>query len=96
MSAGLLIVVLLAYAALGLLFHAYALSVLWGWFIVPLGAPVLELVPALGVQLVVNALMQRQPPKADPENPELLEKAIAAVAVPAAFLAFGWLVKGFL
>ncbi len=93
MSAVVLFGAILFYLAAGLLLHAYALSMLWLWFIVPLGAPVLGLVPALGVQLVVNAMLQRPPPKVDPENPELAQKAIAVLVVPLALLAFGWIVK---
>lgn len=34
-----------------------ALSILWGWFIVPLGTPVLSVAQAVGIILIVDVLI---------------------------------------
>ena len=36
------------------LLNGWALSVMWGWFIVPLGAPALGLIQAIGITYVVT------------------------------------------
>lgn len=43
------------------IFNGYALSVLWGWFIVPtFGLPALAVAPAIGVALVVSYLTHQE------------------------------------
>jgi hypothetical protein len=41
---------------LGPLTHGYALSVLWGWFVVPFGAPAIGVAHAIGLRLAFGAL----------------------------------------
>jgi hypothetical protein len=44
-------------AAVAIVFGGWVLSVLWVWFIVPIfNAPVLGLVPAIGIRLIVGYL----------------------------------------
>ena len=43
--------------AIGSIFNGYALSVLWGWFVVPVfGLPQISIVPAIGIAIVVSYL----------------------------------------
>lgn len=38
------------------LYHGWAAAIIWGWFAVPLGAPVITAVQCGGLLLVVNAM----------------------------------------
>lgn len=83
------------------------LSVLWGWFIVPLFAlPPLGIVQAIGLMLVINFLTfraedtKKEDPKAtlDPSNKEAraaVLKLFRPIGVALTFLTIGWIVKLF-
>lgn len=76
------------------IFNGYVLSVLWGWFVVPIfDAPSLGLIPAIGVALVAGYLTYqdhncKRESKSFPE--ELLRSIFMAILKPSFALFFGW------
>ena len=93
-----LLTVLLAVVAT--LWHGYALTVLWAWFVTPLFAlPALSLKFAVGVSLTARALTAVYRPKAE-EYGTATERIVHAAAyaffAPAAGIAVGWLVHNYM
>ena len=102
---------ILAYAVSGLvalslavacaLWGGFAASVLWGWFVVPLGVPEVSMLHAVGLMLALRALVgfsgKPQPDK--PEDKMVALRALGrvlavATVAPGAALAVGWVVRG--
>ena len=102
---------ILAYAVAGLvalslavacaLWGGFAASVLWGWFVVPLGVPEVSMLHAVGLTLALRALAgwtaKPQPDK--PEDKMVALRALGrvlavATITPGAALAVGWVVRG--
>lgn len=53
------VVIVCGIVALGIplvLWNAFVLSALWGWFVVPLGVPGINMAHAMGLSLIVGAL----------------------------------------
>lgn len=80
---------LLAVLALPLLtaWAGFVISVLWGWFVVPLGAPAVGVWHAAGLCTLV-CLMR---PAIPPEDTPMLEVLAYGVIIPAVALAIGYL-----
>ena len=78
--------------------NGLVLSVLWGWFMVPLlGLPPLTAVQAIGIILVVALLThQVQPNQKNGQEDPLISVLLIIFAKPAMFLLMGWIVKMFL
>ena len=75
--------------------NGLVISVLWGWFMVPLfGLPPLAIAQAIGVGLVVALLTHQAQPyqQGNQDNMGLL----IIFAKPAMFLLMGWIVRMFL
>jgi hypothetical protein len=86
---------------LGSIFNGYALSVLWGWFVVPVfHLPVLTVVPAIGIAMVVGYLTHQTEPDVEEKERETGEKLLRLIALvffrPAFALFFGWIVHQFM
>lgn len=82
--------------AIGAIWNGSALTVLWGWFIVPtFSLPALTLAPAIGVALVVNFLTHqaKSEPKGEDKTEQLLKSIVHMALKPAMALAIGWVVK---
>ncbi len=82
------------------LFNGYALSILWGWFIVPtFKLPVLGVVPAIGVAMVIGHLT-RQPQKNEDKNKKFVqvftEGILTSLFNSAFIILFGWIVHLFM
>ena len=80
-----------AIALIGLLViqQAWAISVLWGWFIVPLGLPAIGIAAAIGISVTMSAMRGH---RKGPDDKGW--KSIAmAVLHPWFFLAIGWIAK---
>jgi len=82
------------------IFNGYALSVLWGWFVVPtFGAPALGIVPAIGIAMVVS-YMTNQMHDCKKEERSLGEEigrgTFVAIVKPSLALFFGWIVHLFM
>jgi len=87
--------------ALSSLWRGYVLTVLWGWFIVPVfHLPALGIVVAIGIAMVVGFLTYQHPPENPADTRSASEKFSAAIAIaivhPAMFLLIGWAVHLFL
>lgn len=82
------------------IFNGYALSVLWGWFVVPtFGAPALGLVPAIGVAIVVGYLTHQTHDCKKEEKSfgeKIAEGTVMAILKPSFALFFGWIVHLFM
>ena len=82
------------------IFNGYALSVLWGWFVVPtFGAPALGVVPAIGVAMVVSYLTYQTHDckKEETTFGETIAKGTMMVVLKPSFaLFFGWIVHLFM
>lgn len=74
------------------LLRGWVLSLLWGWFIVPLGVPAVGVVHAIGIAFVVG--MFTSAAKVDSDHP-WRNIAIGFLA-PLLTLAFGAIVHGFM
>lgn len=64
----------------GLLFGAWAVMLMWQWFIVPLGLPQIGVAQALGVDLLVTYLCYPRRKKGDNSWLELILGAYSEVA----------------
>ena len=81
------------------IFNGYALSVLWGWFVVPIfGAPRLSIVPAIGIAMVVGYLTHQIETRRDEEGfgRQMAKSTALAILKPAFTLFFGWIVHLFM
>jgi hypothetical protein len=63
----------------GILWRAYVLSTLWGWFLVPLGVMDIEMAQAYGIALLVAMLTYEHTRSADSDDK--LETTIRAIFV---------------
>ncbi len=85
--------------ALTVTYSGYALSVLWGWFIVPIfSLPVLSIPAAIGLALIVNYLTQdwKQNESDSSGNDALLKLAAVGFIKPTFALFFGYIYVQFI
>jgi len=85
---------------LSAIFSGYVLSVLWGWFILPVfDAPTLTISSAIGLSIVVGFIARDYPEennKGDSPS-DILGKAILKAAIkPLMVLLVGWIVTLFM
>lgn len=82
------------------LLRGYALSVLWGWFMVPtLGLPALSVVQAIGIAIVISFLTYQYNDcqKKEKSFGETVGQAsVMAVVYPLGALLFGWVIHQFM
>lgn len=83
------------------LWGGFAASVLWGWFVVPLGVPEVSMLHAVGLTLALRALagFSGEPQPAKHEDKMVALRALGrvlavATVAPGAALAIGWVVRG--
>jgi len=83
------------------LWGGFAASVLWGWFVVPLGVPEVSVLHAMGLTLALRALagFSGKPQPAKTEDKMVALRALGrvlsvATVAPGAALAIGWVVRG--
>jgi hypothetical protein len=92
---GLLIII-----PLNAVLEGWVLTTLWGWFVVPtFDLPQLTVVPAIGLCLIVNFLVQIPPKekKKDEDTATLVGQLVAkAIFMPLFFLFLGWIVNLFM
>jgi len=90
---------LLIYVA-NVILGGWALSVLWGWFIAPIFAiPPLDIVPAIGLRLVVGSMTGRALSPQDNTRPfweRLLIQLMVGLMLPVASVGIGWVVQSFM
>lgn len=93
--------VALVVVALGAILEGYVLTVLWGWFIIPIfHLPPLTIVPAIGIALVVGLLTYHSNPDVEEKKRTGWEQFALLMgklfARPLVVLAFGWAVHKFM
>ena len=77
------------------LLNGWVLSVLWGWFAVPVfGLPALSIPAALGVQVIVSFLTKHH--RKDIPDDERIERLMFYTLRAFGWLAVGWVVQMFL
>jgi hypothetical protein len=92
---------LLALIPLGI-WQAYALTILWGWFVQPLGAPALTVPRALGLTVTVAVLRGKaagvptSSKASEMSNADLLRIAVTWPLTVAIALGMGWVYRHFL
>jgi hypothetical protein len=82
------------FATVGMLYYAWTLTVLWTWFLVPLGMPAIKLAHAYGIGLIAG-LFKAAPNETKGEK-DLLSELVTWAVKPVIALAVGGLVKFFL
>lgn len=74
--------------------EGFALTVLWGWFIVPaFGVPALRIPYAIGLALVVGMLTHRV--RSDNDKPDTVTVLAHGLVMPFVYIAIGWIVRLF-
>lgn len=80
--------------------NGWVLSILWGWFIVPLfGLPLLSIPESIGFALVIGILSKNQTTSSskDKDTSTLVAEIIGyGIFSPLFFLFMGWIIKLFL
>lgn len=84
----------------GLLLAGWVLSILWGWFVVPIfNVENLTIVQAIGLSLVfdlfASGLKAETVDEKDPID-KMLKSAVRVILTPLFFLFIGWIVQGLL
>ena len=74
------------------LWSGYVLSVMWAWFIVPLGAVSIGVWHAFGISVLVDLLTFKQPQEKvdDSKRPSPGVRIATSLFVPLIVLGFGW------
>ncbi len=82
------------------LLDGWVLSILWGWFVVPVfHAPILAVVPAMGISTTVGFLTYHKPAedsKAKSTTLTMIEGILYAVFVPLFALLTGYIIHLFM
>lgn len=73
------------------IWRGLALSILWGWFIVPLGLPPIGIAIAIGLSLTLSVLVPANRSKGE----DITQEILAAFITPLIALCFGWVVHQF-
>lgn len=79
--------------ALLMIEQGWAISVLWAWFIVPLGVQALSIPAAIGVGITISMMHVK---KGNKEDGEWYETIGFAVLKPLLAVGIGWIVKQFM
>jgi putative flippase GtrA len=85
---------------LQVMLNGYVLSVLWGWFFIPvLQFPAIGIVQAIGISIIISYLTHQQDSYED-RSKTVEDKIIGALAFsalrPLLALFFGWIVRMFI
>ena len=74
--------------------HGWALSILWGWFVVPLfHVPLVTPLQASGVVLIIQFLTYKTGKDENEDKAEVLVKAfVASIIFPLMYVGLGWTV----
>lgn len=89
--------IVLAYIAIGAIWEGYALTILWGWFIVPaFGLPQLSIPFAMGVALVVGLMTTTRLGNEATDPDKGYAPFVTMLLRPAMVLLIGWIVTKFI
>ena len=92
-------VIVMLWMPVSVLVNAWTASVLWGWFVVPLGLAQISIAHAFGLALVSRLFvgLGREDDSRDPEatpSKLFITGLTRAVFLPAIVLGLGWLARG--
>ena len=87
------VLLVLAAAPVAAVSHGLAISIMWGWFVVPLGMPSLSIAHAFGLALLLRMVSTRMPKSDDRDWRALIAASIAA---PWLVVGVGWIVNAFM
>jgi len=99
----LVLLVSIGYMPFGYVLNGWVLSILWRWYIAPLGLPAITIPSAIGVSLVVGFLTVRGSSKDHTDDRSSEDKLrdcftnlAAAIVHPLLVLLIGWIVWQFI
>ena len=75
--------------------NGFVLERLWEWFVVPLGAPPITFVHALGIAILFGAFGLTKAPNVDKEKASW-GKATTSILTPLMLLGLGWILYQFM
>lgn len=90
-----IVVFLIAAVGVAIVWRGFVLSVLWAWFLVPLGAPAIGIALAVGLT-TTWAILSPHPFRKAEQHDKQLEVWSWLFMFPLIGLAMGWVVKQFL
>lgn len=74
--------------------QGWVLSILWGWFAVPLGAPAISIPGAIGMAILLSTMLMRR--RREESDEPWYEAFVFHATKPLVALGIGWIVKQFL
>lgn len=74
------------------IWRGYVLSIMWAWFLVPLGMTPISVSLAIGFALIVGFLTVNNQKK---EHDGVVDSLASSIATPLVFLIIGWIVHFF-
>ena len=84
------------YLVIGIAFAAFVLSILWSWFIVPLGVPAISIAHAFGLQVLVaffkvnRKVKDKKEPRKENYFGYFCELASICILISLTALGLGW------
>lgn len=91
-----LIIAAIVGLALYVVYNAWVLTMLWGWFIVPLGVKSLSIAHAYGFTLVTGLILSNRGIKENKGKDDWVSSIITWLLLPLVALFFGWIAVGFM
>lgn len=83
----------LAVGAIAVLWGGYVLSILWGWFMIPVfGLPALTAMQAAGVKLTVRVITYTHR-REEEKDDWLITSFVEATILPLVLLGLGWIIQ---
>ena len=78
------------------IYNAWVLTILWGWFIVPLGVKSLSIAHAYGFTLVTGLILSNRGVKENKGKDDWVSSIVTWLLLPLVALFFGWIAVGFM
>lgn len=78
------------------IYNAWVLTILWGWFIVPLGVKALSVAHAYGITLVTGLILSNRGVKENKDKDDWVGSILTWLLLPLVALFFGWIAVGFM
>jgi hypothetical protein len=72
---------------------AFPLTLLWAWFLVPLGAPSLSVAHAMGALTIISLMRGIRPTPPNRESKDIAGDVFATATLPWMALLCGWIIK---
>lgn len=91
-----LIIAAIVGLALYVVYNAWVLTILWGWFIVPLGVKSLSIAHAYGFTIVTGLILSNRGIKENKGKDDWVSSIITWLLLPLVALFFGWIAVGFM